>query len=184
MNPNAHQQLRVFGNQHHVYADYDPFMGKFLNKYREKRAANPKVQERKRRREERKQVNEQVPPDGPMPMEKMPTLSAQPIPIPSVAEMQRPMTRGEARDHRNMNKALQEEQKTLQEELRTREMEAGLAEKDQQAANQQAKTQLTLSTKNILIGAAVLGGVVVCAMVVPKLIKNQKETPAAPLPAA
>ena len=180
MNPNAHQQLRVFGNQHNVYADYDPFFGKLVNKYREKRASNPKVQERKRRREERKQVNEQGPPDGPMPMEKMPTLSPQPIPVPSVAELQRPMTRGEARDHRNMNKARQEELKTQQEELKTQELEKELAQKDQQAANQQAKTALTLSTKNILVGVAVGGAILTLAVVLPKLMNKNTATADAP----
>ena len=179
MNPNAQQQLRIVGYPNRLVDDYDPFVGKLINKYREKRANNPKVQDRKRRREERKQVNEQLPPDGPKTMEKMPTLKPQPIPIPSVADMQRPMTRGEARDHRNMNLARQEELKTQQEELKTQEMANKVDQQSQDAANKEAKTKLTTSTKNILVGAAFLSVVVVGLVVYKKLNPAQPVAPQA-----
>lgn len=141
---------------------YDEFLGKWIQKIKDKRASNPKVIARRQKRDERR-IEKGKDPKFPELMEQ----SAAPVSaaVESVFDQPMsglpPMTRQEAQTHKNVNKAVQEELKTKQEELKTLGLEKKVAQEDLKADKENNLNSLLSAAKGLIWVVAIVGGVVV-----------------------
>lgn len=167
--------------------EYDEFIGKWLKKRKEKRASNPKVIDRRKRRDEKRiskgkdprypELSRPAPPKEEVVKKKTETTETT-KPVSDI----KPLTKSEAQAHKNVNKAIQEELKTKQEELKTLGLEKKVAQEDLKAENQKAKTQLASTGKGLLWVVGIVGGIVVLKMVFGGS-KPAVQTPPAAVPA-
>ena len=152
-------ELRIYGENYADHYHYDPFIGRWIKKRKERR------QEQGKKPlfpfGNRKQKTGPKPAPAHIRYATDPTKESAP-PTPPDNALIKPLTKQEARAHRNANKAIQEELKTKQEELKTLGMEKQVAQEDLVAKDLEAKTSMMstghilLSTGGVVIGIAIL----------------------------
>ncbi len=181
----------TFVSEHGDEYEYDEFIGKWIRKRREKRASNPKVIERRRKRDQ-KRVSQgkeakypelirvrkvQKKPDLP-PVEKKQIRFAKDPDAPK-GSLENPINNKDLKSHKVINSAMQNELKTVQEELKAEGLKKKVEQEDLKKENLKQEAGFLNAKKGVLI----VGGVLATIALLAYLGKSKAPVPA-PAPAA
>ena len=174
----------MYSNENFNEYEYDPFLGKWMRKRKERRANTPQIIARKERKAGKKGNRKQRPIKSRVYPKQVTPITSQKETLPeylfphqTITQQTVPiMSKKEAQVHKNANNAMQKELQTKQEDLKVQGME-------QQIKQEEAKTeQINQQTK--LAGTGKVGiwilGLVGGGILLKMMFGGNNNTPSAP----